>query len=290
MRREGFEPSDPYGTRPSNTTKNVIVPFESVKAQFLRYVKVRGLNKYYVSDLMRYLPKLISSQIETPDELMSVLESNKYRGPMVRNYINFLVNSDILSESAAKRFKSVIPKRRSGADNYVPDDTTVINAYNNLKEERFKSVFKILMFSGIRITEAIKMITEFDESKIIEGPNFIKYALSWDRGNKRVTYVYLPKSMRGELHRYYLTKRIVTNIRLSGLAPKYLRKWFYNFLIYNNTPESVADFIEGRAGTTVGSMHYLSKVKQADFWYEKVVGKLEGVFKEAFTPSNAFTL
>ena len=50
------------------------------------------------------------------------------------------------------------------------------------------------------------------------------------------------------------------------LPAKYLRKWHFNFLILNNVPESVADFIQGRAPSTVGSMHYLAKVKQADEW------------------------
>ena len=73
-----------------------------------------------------------------------------------------------------------------------------------------------------------------------------------------------------KLHRFYIHKDAVSsNIRKNGVAPKYLRKWFYNFLIINNVPESVADFIEGRAPESVGSMHYLSRVRQADYWYEK---------------------
>jgi len=62
------------------------------------------------------------------------------------------------------------------------------------------------------------------------------------------------------------------------MPSKYLRKWQYNFLIANNVPESVADFIQGRAPSTVGSMHYLAKVKQADEWYAKVVSQLLSLF------------
>jgi len=36
------------------------------------------------------------------------------------------------------------------------------------------------------------------------------------------------------------------------------------FLILNGVPKSVADFIQGRFSYTIGSMHYLAKVKQAD--------------------------
>ena len=63
----------------------------------------------------------------------------------------------------------------------------------------------------------------------------------------------------------------------SGLSPKYLRKWFYNFLVFNSVPEGVADFIEGGAPNSVGSMHYLSKAKQADRWYKQVVDELTNI-------------
>jgi intergrase/recombinase len=59
---------------------------------------------------------------------------------------------------------------------------------------------------------------------------------------------------------------------------KYLRKWQYNFLIYNKDPESVADFIHGRSNKSIGANHYLAKSQQAGFWYWKVVGKLERLF------------
>ena len=42
---------------------------------------------------------------------------------------------------------------------------------------------------------------------------------------------------------------------------------YMEYYLFNNVPESLADFIEGRAPESVGSMHYLAKVKQADYWY-----------------------
>ena len=53
----------------------------------------------------------------------------------------------------------------------------------------------------------------------------------------------------------YYKDTVSYEIRQYSIAPNYLRKWFCNFLILNNVPESV------------GSMHYLAKVKQADYWY-----------------------
>ena len=60
---------------------------------------------------------------------------------------------------------------------------------------------------------------------------------------------------------------------------KYLRKWQYNFMLYNQIPESVADFIQGRASKGVSANHYLARSQQAEFWYSKIVSTLENVFE-----------
>ncbi|MEM3391090.1 MAG: integrase [Archaeoglobaceae archaeon] len=51
------------------------------------------------------------------------------------------------------------------------------------------------------------------------------------------------------------------------------------YWIMNGIPESVADFIQGRASMTVGSAHYLAKTVQADNWYSKVVDGLIDALK-----------
>jgi len=88
-----------------------------------------------------------------------------------------------------------------------------------------------------------------------------------------VFYAFFPSEFANEL------KRI--NVPRNGLS-FYLSKRNFNakylFLILNGVPESVADFIQGRASITVGSMHYLAKVKQADEWYNRVVDKLLDIF------------
>jgi intergrase/recombinase len=269
----------PAGTDPKSLGKHSIPRYEEVKSEYLRYLKVKGLNARYIHDLTRDLPRLITSPITDPQEIVELIEKNKYRGALIRNYLNFLFKNQYITKESAEMFKGVIPKRKVGTDNFVPSDDVCKTAFNNLENDRDRTVFKILMFSGIRITEVVKMVSEYNPSKLIVKGNFIKYSLDWDRGNKRVSYVYLPLSMKDELHKFYLTHKIVGSLQKSGLSPKYLRKWFYNFAIYNGVPESVADYIEGRAGSTVGSLHYLARSQQSDFWYQKLVEKLEDILQ-----------
>ena len=191
---------------------------------------------------------------------------------VIRAYINFLLDNEIINEESAIYFRKALPSRKTNPDGYVPTDNDVKKAYNAIKVERERLLFQVLAFSGIRVTELVKMLREFDSSKLIIDDKFSKYPLNYNRGNKRSQYVYMPTELAMKLHRFYINKDTVSSsLRRYGIAPKYLRKWFYNFLIINNVPESVADFIEGRAPESVGSMHYLAKVKQADYWYRNTL-------------------
>ena len=88
------------------------------------------------------------------------------------------------------------------------------------------------------------MVKEYDPSKLIVDGKFAKYQLHYNRGHKSSFYIYMPKDMIPELHKYYvLVDTITHHIGKSGISPKFLRKWFYNFLIYNNVTEGVAGFI-----------------------------------------------
>jgi len=51
-------------------------------------------------------------------------------------------------------------------------------------------------------------------------------------------------------------------------------------MIEHGIPESVSDFIQGRASVTVGSAHYLAKTNQADIWYSKVIPVLVDVLSQ----------
>jgi intergrase/recombinase len=46
-----------------------------------------------------------------------------------------------------------------------------------------------------------------------------------------------------------------------------------NMLVQAGVGESVADFIQGRSPTTVGSAHYLNKVHQATLQYGRVLDR-----------------
>ena len=206
------------------------------------------------------------------------MSRTKYLSISIRVCLNFLTEYDIATDEDMLHSRKIHKSRRSNSDNFVPTDEQVKSAFDKTRNGRHKTIFLLMAYSGIRITEAVKMLREFDKDKLIVNCDIAKYPLSYNRGQKRVSYVYVPKEFALKLHKAYSSQKVVLAIKhQSGLSPKYLRKWFYNFLILNNVPESVADFIEGRAPESVGSMHYLAKVKQADYWYGLILKTLGAI-------------
>ncbi len=133
----------------------------------------------------------------------------------------------------------------------------------------------------MRSREAIGLLNKFDRKKVVINGKIAKYPLFPDRSEKKTYFAYFPAKFVRELKKSNITQHGAKNyFYRRGLSPKYLRKWHYNFLILNGVPESVADFIQGRASFTDGSMHCLAKVKQADEWYSRVIDKFKRVFPQ----------
>ena len=270
--------------RPPACKARKIPVYSEFKEKLHRWMRDKKYSEAYVKDAERYLSQYLNGKIITENSelrlVMAECRSN-YIYTMVRVYLNFLEENELLSSEDADYFRKVIPTRKTAPDSFVPSDDKVREIYLKIDNETMKTAFLVLAMSGIRIMELVKMITEFEAEKLIVDGNIAKFPMNYFRGHKKALYVYLPKETALSLKRADLNDDTISHYFSElGLAPKYLRKWQYNFLIYQGVPEGVADFIQGRSSESVGSMHYLSKVKQADYWYSKAVMKLVNRFRK----------
>jgi len=284
-----LNPRTPTGWDPKSLRDRSISRIKGLKhSNFeINYSELRDkfktwLSRYsedYSRDILRYLDKylnnkIIKNQEDLLDLINSVKSGRRHLCYSLRVFFNFLEEFEILDEETLSKLRKIVKIPKVGSDNYIPSNEEVIEAYRRIKNEETKMIFKLLAFSGIRVVEASNLLSEFDKSKLMINGKIAKYPLSMLRETKNVYYAYIPKDFTLELKRIDLSRKAIINrfCRFS-LPAKYLRKWNYNFLILNGVPESVADFIQGRASITVGSMHHLAKVKQADEWYSKIVDK-----------------
>ena len=285
MRGPGFEPglTPRKGLIGGIRENNFVIEYDKWRNQFKSWLKGRVSEKY-AKDLISYLDRYLNGKIiKNPHELVDLL--NKVKNgkdkltKAIRNLLNFYESFEIIPIDIIEKYRRIVKIPRTGIDGCIPNDDEIIRVYNTIEDERYRVLYKLLAFSGIRLVEGEELLRSYNGSKLQVKGKVAKYPIMLDRRTKRVFYAFFPSEFANELKRidiprnglsFYLSKR--------NFNAKYLRKWNYNFLILNGVPESVADFIQGRASITVGSMHYLAKVKQADEWYNRVVDKLLEIF------------
>jgi len=258
------------------------INYDEVRKDFINWLYEK-CSKEHADKQIYYLDKYLPDKVRNPKELFEIIrkveKGKRHFCVGLRNLLNFYEAFDLMSEESLMKYRKIVKLPKLNPDDYIPEDSKVIESFRKIEDERYRLVFKLLAFSGIRLREAVYLFNNFNRDKLIFGEKIAKYPLSLDRRTKKSFYAYMPKEFAIELRKLKLNEDAVKQyFSRRGLPAKYLRKWNYNFLILNGVPESVADFIQGRTSITVGSMHYLAKVKQADEWYSRVIDKLIKLF------------
>ncbi len=175
--------------------------------------------------------------------------------------------------------RKAIPKDNVGVDLNVPIESEILSILSKIHNAplRYQAFFNLLLDSGLRLTEAERLIGEFNKgsAEIVEVNGFCRCTLGYFRGSKLVYAAYFTP------YACELLKRNKDKVSANGAsayayktgfpAPKYLRKFAFDTMISEgfNVPESVADFIEGRVLKKIGANHYTALLKQADGFYPK---------------------
>ncbi|MCD6188812.1 MAG: hypothetical protein J7J97_01255, partial [Thermococcus sp.] len=195
------------------TPTGVDLEYESLIPK-IEYDKVRNefkkwLGKYskkYADTVLRYLDKHLSgrtiqNQKDVFELINSVKKGKRHLCYSLRALFNFLEEFELADKEFLDRLRKVVKIPRPNPDNYIPSDEKVIRTYNKIKNEETKIVFELLAFSGIRIVEAAKLLSNFDKSKLMINGNAAKYPLSMLRKTKNVYYAYMPKDFALELRK-----------------------------------------------------------------------------------------
>lgn len=176
-------------TLPSENRFLRVPAFAKHKRDYGKWLISRDLDDGYIKDLTNTLTCFISEDLtDIPDNIseMQVIA--------LRNYLNYLVQKSLVDESYANSLKKGLPLKESNPDNFIPSDEMVREAFGKITEKRYQTTFKLLAFSGARITEIVRMLKEFNQSKLTVEGNFAKYQLHYNRGKKHSFFIYFPSS------------------------------------------------------------------------------------------------
>jgi intergrase/recombinase len=281
VRSPGFEPGSSAWEADS---KAQTLNWGRSKPEFTEYIRSKRFNARYERDILTNLDKYVVT-IRSPMDVIRIFSKltagqahNLNRA--LRNFLNFYelkgVNTDYLNS-----LRKAIPQDTRGYDLNVPDENQIINSFKTLNRAplKYRCLWNLLLDSGLRLTEACRLINTFDGA--VNVGDFYRVTLGYFRGAKLAFAGYFTE------YTYQLIKRNSEKIaegnashyynKYEYVAPKYCRKFVFGTLISErfNVPESVADFIEGRTPKKVGARHYAKLLRQADGYYPKYAHYLD---------------
>ena len=159
-----------------------------------------------------------------------------------------------------------IKTKKSGVDLKVPSEAEIKEWLTKVKGTKVELLFKLLLESGIRLTEAVKLINEYDpKNETIESSYYI-YTMNWSRGSKRVFYVFHVTPLQKLQITYNYAEKLFHELKID---PKYIRKFVATKCLELNIPSEVVDFIEGRTPTQILTKHYLDLLTLTKKYYPK---------------------
>ncbi|SES63126.1 Intergrase/Recombinase [Methanococcoides vulcani] len=255
------------------------IDYTSIKIDFEKWVYNRigePTAKSYIRYLDRYLKGVVIENIEDLINISTTVNKgwNSF-AKSIRNLINYSIEKRLISKEWGIELKEVLKIKKNGTDTFVPKDETVRAVLDKCDKEEMKLLMQLIYYSGIRIIEAIKILTEFDDKKLHYEEGVAYYDLDWERGNKKAFKAFMPTDFAGQLMKVNINEGYARRyIRERGLPLKYGRNFFIDKCVKAGIQESLIKYMVGHSNGSVLMTNYLDKLNNSTLNYKKVIPSL----------------
>ena len=250
-------PSGPKPARGLKTASKVFpsleMPSESEKSEFFKWCVEKGTSEETCKQYLGYLSKDLDTE-------------NKWSILAWKAYFKFKGLED-----EWKKLKT----KQSKPDLRIPTDEEVINTLKAAcsTSEELCLVYRLLIESGARLSEIIKMLNEYDPSRLKDHKSFYTYALAHMRGRKYSFYIFSITKPRP----FKSSENWVSNWAAKNkmVNPKYVRKWVATKMLSIGIPSEIVNFIQGRTPTSILEKNYLNLYSLAMQYYPRYIELLK---------------
>ena len=84
----------------------------------------------------------------------------------VRNLLNFAEEREELSLKYIAKLRKILKVKPAGAREIFISDEELLKAYDKVKDS-LKPFFKLLVYSGLRLSHAVRMVRSFDSANLV---------------------------------------------------------------------------------------------------------------------------
>jgi len=241
--------------------------------------------KDYMNALERFFGR---HQIKDIKHLRDAIRAENFNEKIVkglRNFINFLVEEEVIDEGVSTLLKRPLKLKRSTPRQVFITTEELREAYRELTTHYGKDsevLLKLLVYTGLRLKHIVKMLNTYDPQKlVIVNEKVARYPMmEHGKGTKKAFWAYMPLDFAKELKKSSLTyHQARPRTKYGRVSSATIRKWFSNFMAQKRIPMEVIDFIQGRAPRSVLERHYLNLTVLADEAYSRVLPELKKVLE-----------
>ena len=226
------------------------------------------------SDLLKFEIALRSKNIseETIKKYINCVKQNKKDSNNCikawRNFYKLVLNRDPPETLKIKKTK---------ADLRIPSLDEIRQTLERAKQyPNLYLLYSLLLESGIRESEALKILNDYDSTRDRCENGICAYEINWVRGQKGSFYAFhLTQLRRVKVSKSYIDKYTK---KLGLVPPKYFRKFVATKMAELGIPLDIIDFIQGRKPTRVLTQHYVSLFGIAKEHYRKYAEWLSNNF------------
>lgn len=277
MGRQRFELRSP-------DPKALTIDYNSLKPEFEQWLKSRidiKTAQCYISYLDRYVSNTVIESVDDLVEIcLTVTAGWNWWAKAVRNLINYCVERRLIDKGLAVELKEVLKLKKTGFDTYVPSDESVRAVLEQCDRDDYRLVMKIVYYSGVRVTEALKMLAEFDSKRLhfVDGVGY--YDLDWERGKKKSFKIFMPAEIAKQLRKTNISESgVYSYFQDLGLPLKYGRNFFIDKMVKAGVQESLIKFMVGHSNGSVLMTNYLEKLNNSIHAYRKALPTLQSILE-----------
>ena len=230
-----------------------------------------------------YVETFVNNSEITANDIMKfeiALKDKNISKDTIREYINCVKQNKKDSNNCIKAwrnfYKLVLNKdppetlkvKKTKADLKIPSLDEIRQTLERAKQyPNLYIVYRLLLESGIRESEALKVLNGYDESKDRFEDGVYAYEINWQRGQKGSFYAFhITPLQKIKVSKSYIDKYTK---KLGLVPPKYFRKFVATKMAELGVPLDIIDFIQGRKPTRVLTQHYVSLFGIAKEQYKK---------------------
>ncbi|MEM1673442.1 MAG: integrase [Candidatus Bathyarchaeia archaeon] len=267
----------------------------AVREKFVQWMRANGRSVDHIRNCVAYLNKYVT-RIEGPEDIIKVFNQcergRHHLERALRALLNYYEAAEGFDPELLNRLRAAIPKVKVGVDLREVDEDRILETFRALRGlqpglRKYYALWSLILDSGIRLTHAIYLMNTFKVDLAARLSGFCRYPVGLEREVKHTWFAYMREptlQLVAEAAGLKITKagvlRFLSHLREKGVNivnPKYVRKFAYNKMIEAGIPESVADWINGRAPQTIGARHYMWMREQADQYYPRYAAYLNAL-------------